>query len=281
MNVVPFGTQDAAQAAEDGPEVRGALVVDVDGYEGPLDLLLDLARSQKVDLRQISILALVEQYLTFIAEARRMRLELAADYLVMAAWLAYLKSRLMLPKTETPEEEPSGEELADRLAARLAHLEAMRLIASRLMEQPRLGQEVFARGAPERMRWVKQHKPANTLYDLLKAYATQRTKDIKVRPYQMKLLPIFAIDKARHRLEAMLGSMPDWCNLETFLLSGDLKPEFRAGIGRRSVRASAFSAGLELAKEGRVELRQNVAFGTVEVRAAQRRDLEAAEGREP
>ena len=197
--------QDAVEIAKENGE---GLIVDVDGYEGPLDVLLALARVQKVDLRKISILALAEQYLTFIEAARIKQLDLAADYLVMASWLAYLKSKLLLPQDERSGE-PSAEEMAERLTLQLQRLEAIRIAATRLMARDRLGQEVFWRGSPEGVRVIKTPRYADTLLDLLKAYSVQRTKKIVHSSYEVHKLKLFAVEDARHRLERMLGGMPD------------------------------------------------------------------------
>jgi segregation and condensation protein A len=217
-----------------------ALIVDVDGYEGPLDVLLALARAQKVDLRKISILALAEQYLEFIAEARRRQLDLAADYLVMASWLAYLKSKLLLPEPES-EGEPSAEELAERLTLQLQRLEAIRMAATRLMSRDRLGSDVFLRGAPEGIRVIKTPRYADTLLDLLKAYAAQRVKKIAHSNYELQRLAIFAIEDARHRLEKMLGVMIDWSTIDMLV-----PQEFSLGQPRRTGIASTLSASLEM-----------------------------------
>jgi segregation and condensation protein A len=243
------------------PGNDGSLVVDVEGFEGPLDLLLTLARAQKVDLKKISILALADQYLTFVSEARRMRLELAADYLVMAAWLAYLKSRLLLPEPETTGEEPSGEELAARLAFQLQRLEAVRAVAARLMARDRLGRDIFSRGAPEGVRIVKTPHYEAKLYDLLKAYADQRVRTA-VTSIRIVRAPVYRIEEARARLEAMLGSISDWNRLDRLL-----PPELRMGPLERSAFASCFMASLEMVREGALEMRQLAAFGPVYVRA--------------
>lgn len=231
------------------------LVVTVDGFEGPLDLLLTLARNQKVDIAKISILKLAEQYLEFIEQAKRMNLELAADYLVMAAWLAYLKSRLILPKPETKEGEPSADEMAARLRWRLQRLDAMREMAARLMAGDRLGREVFARGAPEEVAIIKLRTYKDTLYDLLTAYASERAKKMRGKNYQLKASPVMLIDQARERLERILGKIPDWSNLERLLPDG-----WTGGPRRRSAMASMFMACLEAARDGRIELRQIAHF---------------------
>ena len=237
-----------------------ALIIDVDGYEGPLDVLLALARAQKVDLRKISILALAEQYLVFIAEARKKQLDLAADYLVMASWLAYLKSKLLLPEPET-EGEPTAEELAERLTLQLQRLESIRLAATRLMSRERLGSDVFLRGAPEGIRVIKTPQYSDTLLDLLKAYSTQRVKKIAHSNYELQRLPIFAIEEARHRLEKMLGVIIDWSTIDMLVPT-----EFSTGRPRRTGIASTLSASLEMARDGLVELRQMAPFAPLYVR---------------
>ncbi len=252
-----FDSKETAQLASESGE---ALIVDVDGYEGPLDVLLALARVQKVDLRKISILALAEQYLEFILAARIKQLDLAADYLVMASWLAYLKSKLLLPEQEK-DGEPSAEELAERLSFQLQRLEAIRIAATRLMARDKLGTEVFWRGAPEGVRVIKTPRYADTLLDLLKAYAVQRTKKIVHSSYEIQKLQVFAIEDARHRLERMLGVIVDWSVIESLM-----PEEFMQGRSRRSGIASTLSATLEMVRDGLVELRQMAPFAPVYVR---------------
>lgn len=244
-----------------------ALIVDVDGYEGPLDLLLTLARNQKVDLARISILALAEQYLAFIDELRKMRLELAADYLVMAAWLAYLKSRLLLPEPEKADDEPSGEALAEILAFRLRRLEAMREAAARLATRDRLGREVFPRGAPEPMEIAARRDWNASLYDLLSAYAAQRQRQMVTRVH-VRRRTVWGLADARAILERLIGRIGDWTPVESFLLPYMSGPDTRA-----TVRASAFSATLELVREGRLELRQDGTFAPLLIRRARPRPL--------
>ncbi|MBN8995956.1 MAG: segregation/condensation protein A [Rhizobiales bacterium] len=235
-----------------------SLVVDVDGFEGPLDLLLALARTQKVDLTRISILALAEQYLAFIEQIRALRLELAADYLVMAAWLAYLKSRLLLPEEKS--DEPTGEEMAAELAFRLRRLEAMREAANRLANRNRLGRDVFARGAPEPIRTVRKSEYSATLYDLLSAYAVRRQeKAISVVRYKPR--EVWSLSDARDILTRLIGKLAEWTPLETFLASYQAAPEMR-----RSLRASSFGATLELVREGKIELRQTEPFAPLYIR---------------
>jgi segregation and condensation protein A len=239
-----------------------AFVVDLDGFEGPLDLLLDLARREKVDLAKISISRLAQQYLAFIEEARRLRLELAADYLVMAAWLAYLKSRLLLP--EPPKaDEPSGELLAAGLAHRLRRLEAMRRASEQLEAPDRLGQDVFARGAPEGVRVDRKSRWEATLYDLLSAYARQRQTSALAH-VTIRRQPVWPLAEARAALERLVGTIGDWTALDQLLI-GYLASESE----RRTVMASSFSASLELVREGSVEMRQENPFAPLYVRPAQ------------
>ncbi len=235
------------------------LTIDIDGWEGPLDLLLALARQQKVDLRELSILALVEQYLQFIEGAKQLKLELAADYLVMAAWLAYLKSGLLLPRD--PEVEPSPEELALRLQLRLQRLDAMREAGARLMGRDRLGRDVFARGAPEGLKLIRKAAWQAELFDLIAAYGAVTARNRPVM-HVVSRRPVMSLEAALQRVEAMLGHAMDWTALERFL-PATLDPALA-----RSSRASSFLAMLELAKQGRLELRQDEAFYTLWVRAA-------------
>jgi segregation and condensation protein A len=236
-----------------------ALIVDVEGWEGPLDLLLALARSQKVDLLRISVLALAEQYLGFVEEARKLRIELAADYLVMAAWLAFLKSRLLLPPD--PEDEgPSGEELAANLAFQLQRLEAMREVAARLMARDRKGRDFFPRGIPEDVTALRRTRWTATLLDLMQAYARIRTRD-DFRPYTMDR-DVFTMDQALDRLRSLIGFAGDWAALESFLPEG-----WQADPGRRrSATAATFAASLELVKTGQIELRQRASFAPIQIR---------------
>lgn len=255
------------QEAPDRKEGNSALVVDVDGFEGPLDLLLALARTQKVDLAKISILALAEQYLAYIEQLRQLRLELAADYLVMAAWLAYLKSRLLLP-APSPDEEPSGEEMAAALAFRLRRLEAMRDAAAKLVNRDRLGREVFSRGMPEPVEVIQHSDYAATLYDLLTAYASQRQRQM-VSVVHVRRRQVWSLAEAREVLTRMIGSIADWTPVDVFLSPWIQTPEMRA-----TVLASSFSASLELVREGRVELRQTAPFASLYMRD---RDRDGAE----
>ena len=237
-----------------------ALIVDVDGYEGPLDLLLSLSRSQKVDLRKISVLALAEQYLNFINQAHQLRIELAADYLVMAAWLAYLKSRLLLPP-EPGDAGPSASDLAAHLAFQLERLAAMREAASRLMALDQLGRNVFARGQPETVAHHRTTTYEATLIDLIRAYARIRTRD-DFRPYSLDRQNVFTLEQALERLRGMIGFAGNWADLTSFLPEGwDASPE-----RRRSATAAHFAAVLEMAKRGQVHLRQADPFAALEIR---------------
>ncbi|WP_213982318.1 ScpA family protein [Sphingomonas sp. dw_22] len=235
------------------------LKIDIDGWEGPLDLLLALARNQKVDLRAISILDLVEQYLAFVNQARELRLELAADYLVMAAWLAYLKSALLLPRN--PEETPSPEELALRLQLRLERLNAMREAGARLVARDRLGRDVFLRAAPEGLRVVRQARWEAEIYDLIAAYGriSARTRPVM---HVVAMRDVMTLEEAIERVSTLLGTRIEWSTIETFL------PEGASGPYRKSALASSFVAALELAKQGRVELRQKSAFAPLYLKAS-------------
>jgi segregation and condensation protein A len=237
-----------------------SLIVDVDGFEGPLDLLLMLSRTQKVDLRRISILQLADQYLGFVERARALRIELAADYLVMAAWLAFLKSRLLLPP-EPGEDGPSAEELAAHLAFQLERLQAMREAAARLMARDQLGRDFFARGLPEDVTRNRHVTYSATLIDLMRAYARIRTKD-EFRPYVMDRDHVFTMEQALDRLRGMIGFAGAWADLTSFLPDGwDGHP-----MRRRSSTAAHFAAILELAKRGQIELRQGETFAPIQLR---------------
>lgn len=249
---VPDHKAGAAREAEDG-----SLVVALEGFEGPLDLLLTLARDQKVDLTKISILALAEQYLEFIQEARRLRLEIAADYLVMAAWLAYLKSRLLLPVEETEGEEPTAAEMALALQFQLQRLEAMRDAAEKLFARPMLGRDVFTRGAPEGIRVVTTPVWEASLFEMLKAYGAIQRRG-KAEPLQISQLELFSMDMALGRLRSFLGNTPDWTSLSQFLPEGLKDP-----LARRSALAAHFAASLELVRDGHAQVRQDSRFGPI------------------
>jgi segregation and condensation protein A len=237
-----------------------ALVVDVDGFEGPLDLLLTLARGQKVDLRRISILRLAEQYLGFVEAAKRLRIELAADYLVMAAWLAYLKSRLLLPP-DPAEAGPSGEEMAAHLAFQLERLEAMRDAAARLMARDQLGRDVFARGEEERVSRELRVVHTATLLDLMRAYARIRTRE-DFTPLHLGRSSILTMEQALERMRGLIGTALDWVRLSAWLPADWTDAPER----RRSATAASFAAALELAKAGQLDLRQDGAFQPIYLR---------------
>ena len=244
----------------DRGDAEPAMLVDVDGFAGPLDLLLELARRQKVDLHKISVLALAEQYLVFVEEARRYRLELAADYLVMAAWLAYLKSRLLLPAPPKPDE-PSAEELADSLARRLVRLEAIRAAAQKLVERTRLGRDVFARGMPEPVVVTRTPEWEASLYDLLAAYARERQKHA-MSHVTLHKRQVWSLAEARETLQRLAGVALDWTILDEYLSAYMVEPAMRA-----TVKASTFVAALEMVREGMLELQQDRAFAPIWVKA--------------
>lgn len=247
--------------------VGDSLKIDVGGYEGPLDVLLTLARTQKVDLRQISILALAEQYLVFIREAQALKLELAADYLVMASWLAYLKSRLLLPVVEDGEE-TSAEELAARLVFRLQRLEAMRDCATQLMARDLLGRDVFTRGMPDGIRVKRHSKYEASLFEVLSSYSTQRLRSYYAEWTPPKL-DVLTIERARVRLERMLGTLNDWEVWDELLLADVKSPQ-----KRRSIVASSLTAALEFTRDGRMEIQQDKNFGEIRVRRARPKPAE-------
>ena len=274
--------QTATPMAEDEPQGQGELsdweeggelldadagdqlVVDVEGFEGPLDLLLALARTQKVDLAKISVLALAQQYLDFISEARRLRLEIAADYLVMAAWLAFLKSKLLLPAEPSEEGEPTGAELAALLAFRLKRLHAMREVSAQLMTRKRLGRDVFGRGDPEPIRISRQSVYDANVYDLLKAYSQQRQRTA-VLSMQLKPRTVWSLNEAREELERLLGMNVDWAPLDQLIAEFLVEPELR-----KTALASSFTATLEMTREGALEIRQAKSFAPLFVRRRER-----------
>ncbi|MFT4962486.1 MAG: segregation and condensation protein A [Paracoccaceae bacterium] len=237
-----------------------ALIIDVDGYEGPLDVLLTLSRTQKVDLRKISVLELARQYLVFVEQAKLLRIELAADYLVMAAWLAFLKSRLLLPPDPT-EDGPSGEEQAAHLAFQLERLQAMRDAAARLMGRDRLGRDFFARGQGEDVTRIKTVTYTATLLDLMQGYARIRTRD-EFRPFVMDRDSIFTMEQALERMRGLIGFSGDWTEMASYLPDGWENNAMR----RRSATASTFAASLELVKEGHLDIRQSESFAPIQLR---------------
>ena len=256
----------AAWGEADTPEDRAPgeiLRIDVAGFEGPLDLLLALARTQKVDLARISVLALVDQYLGFIADVQKVRLELAADYLVMAAWLAYLKSRLLLPREEKAVDGlPSPDEMAARLAFRLQRLDAMRHAAAQLFTRKRLGRDVFQRGSPDGTKTIRERQYSAEIYDLLKAYAEQRKRTTIRRAHVVKRRVVWSIKDARQRLEKLVGaSAGGWVQLDFFLEQYMPAPELS-----RTAIASSFGATLEMAREGLIDIQQAEAFAPIYMR---------------
>jgi segregation and condensation protein A len=247
-------------------------VLRLESYEGPIDVLLEQAREQKVDLTQISILQLADQYLTFVERARRLRLELAADYLVMAAWLAYLKSRLLLPQPDAAGDEPTGEELAAALAFQLRRLEAMREAGRKLTTRPQLGIDMFPRGAPEPLGTQRTPVYQVSLYDLLKVYAENRRKVLGAPSLRVEASELFSMDVILKRLSAMLGGTKDWADLLSFLPQGLGDP-----LTLRSAIAATLAASLELAKAGKAELHQDGTFRPIYVRHRQRQWAEDGE----
>jgi segregation and condensation protein A len=238
-----------------------ALLIQVDGFEGPLDLLLTLARNQKVDIAKISILKLAEQYLEFVEGAKKLNLELAADYLVMAAWLAYLKSRLILPQEKGSDGEPTADEMATRLRWRLQRLDAMRAASTRLMGRERLDRDVFGRGDPEPVNVVKLRTYKDTLYDLLTSYSTERVRKMGGGVYRPVQPIVLQIEEARERLERLLGKISDWSALTRLL-----PMEWQGGSRRRSAVASTLLACLEMARDGKLELQQAAPFAEIYIR---------------
>ena len=244
----------------DAHHAADRLIVDVDGFEGPLDLLLTLARTQKVDLRAISILALAEQYLDFIRRAKELHIELAADYLVTAAWLAFLKSRLLLPPEPT-DSGPDGEELAEYLAFQLERLQAMRERAGQLMARDRKGKDFFVRGVPEDVNSIRRITYTATLMDLMQAYARIRTKD-EFRPFVVDRYRFLTLEQALQRMRPLIGLAGNWTELSSYLPDGwDVEPDLR-----RSATAATFAASLELAKEGSIEIRQADTYAPIQIR---------------
>ncbi|WP_069299448.1 segregation and condensation protein A [Neptunicoccus sediminis] len=256
----PDGT-DAVLDATQARIASEALLIDVDGYEGPLDLLLTLARTQKVDLRKISVLALAEQYLSFVDRAKTLRIELAADYLVMAAWLAFLKSRLLLP-VDPQEDGPSGEELAAHLAFQLERLEAMRRAAAKLMARDQLGRDFFARGLPEDTGVKKTVVYKATVLDLMQAYARLKTKDSFAPLHYAERDSVLTMEQALERMKSLMGHALEWSDLSQFLPDGWSDDPKK----RRSATAASFAAALELVKNGSLEIRQSDTFAPIELR---------------
>lgn len=258
-DVIPFdeGVEGARSVTRD------RLLLELDGYAGPIDVLLELARDQKVDLTQIRILDLAEQYLEFVREARALRLELAADYLVMAAWLAYLKSRLLLPETGG-DEEPSGAEMAAALKFQMQRLQAMRDAGEKLMALPQLGNDIFARGTPERLKTKTTTQYEASLFDLLKAYGRNKDRATTVTNLQIRATELYSVDDAISRLSTLFGtSVPGWRSLSSFLPT-----DLRDSLMTRSALAATFAASLELCKAGKLRIRQDGMFGPIYLRNA-------------
>jgi len=268
MSEEPGGPDMISDWEDEDPRLEAGpgdtLVVDVEGFEGPLDLLLVLARTQKVDLAKISVLALAQQYLDFINEARRLRLEIAADYLVMAAWLAFLKSKLLLPSEPSEEGEPTGAELAALLAFRLKRLHAMREVSAQLMTRKRLGRDVFARGLPEPTRITRKSIYEANVYDLLKAYSQQRQRTA-TRTWQVRQRTVWSLKEARDELERLLGITCDWAPLDQLLAEFLVEPELR-----KTALASSFTATLEMTREGALEISQSKLFAPLLIRRRNR-----------
>jgi len=256
------------EASQDAQETREAFIVDIEGWEGPLHLLLHLARKNKVDLAQISILALAEQYLDFIQEARERRLDIAADYLVMAAWLAYLKSRLLLPKPRPIDDEPEPEEMAAALAFRLARLEAMRAAAGALYNRALLNRDVYERGTPEGIRSVKAPQFEAELYDLLKAYAFKREKQA-FATYEPERPRVYSLEQARQRLSRIAARLGGWERLDALL--PDIGKLGKDAPPAQSVMASSLLAALEITKDGEAQMRQEATYAPIYMRAAKNR----------
>ncbi|HEU0069956.1 MAG TPA: ScpA family protein [Alphaproteobacteria bacterium] len=254
---------EAHQQAVDALVTESQLLVDLDGFEGPIDVLLALARDQKVDLTKISILQLADQYLAFVARARSVRLELAADYLVMAAWLAYLKSRLLLPVSEVPDEEPTGAEMAAALAFQLRRLESMQDAGTRLFARSLLGRDVFARGAPEKVEVVSDIHYETKLYELLRAYGDIRNKSDAAAPLEIAQAELYSVEVALERLRDHLGRIPDWQTLLSFL-----PPGLQDSLVMRSAVAATFVASLEMVREGKLQIRQSGHFQEIFLRQA-------------
>lgn len=260
----PFDADPATPLSVEDRLAAEALIIDVDGFEGPLDLLLMLSRTQKVDLRKISVLQLARQYLVFVEKAAELRIELAADYLVMAAWLAFLKSRLLLPP-DPREDGPSGEELAAHLAFQLERLEAMRDVAARLMARDQLGRDRFARGLTEDVTQARRITYTATILDLMQGYARIRTRD-DFRPFTLDRDSVYTMEEALERLRGLIGYVGEWTDIMSYLPSGwETDPK-----KRRSATAATFAATLELAKGGVIELRQGETFAPIQIRSKTR-----------
>ena len=260
-------------ASPDYVRSEDALVLALDGFEGPIDLLLTLSREHKIDITKISILALAEQYLTFINRARELKLEIAADYLVMAAWLAYLKSRLLLPVQNDSEDGEDPAEMAARLAFQLQRLEAMQNVAQKLLERPRLGQDFHARGMPEKIKVNTITTFNASLFDLLRAYGSIRQR-AQASTLKINATTLYSMDQAVQRLRGILGNIPDWVTLEAYL-----PPDMGDPLVRRSAKAATFAATLELVREGILDVQQSGVFAPIMIRKAPiERDPESGAG---
>ena len=276
MTGIEFEEDPPRDNVPHGEHHADAFLLNIDGYEGPIDVLLDMARNQKVDLAKISILQLARQYLSFVDRAKELHLDLAAEYLVMAAWLAYLKSRLLLPR-EADDDEPTGEEMAEALQFQLLRLEAMRNASEELFGLPQLGQEIFPRGMPEGLRTVSNTVWDVTLYDLLRAYG-----DIERRReylnYELPVFHLMSMETAVERVTRMLGKLPRkgqysvWTTLQSFLPEG-----IKDKLYGRSAMSSIFTAGLEMVKQGKVEIKQDGPFRPIYLRAAPERAMDDSE----
>lgn len=276
MTVIPVENDDMlAQAAAEAADAKDAFRVDLDGYEGPLHLLLDLARRHKIDLVKVSILELANQYLGWIHEAREKRIDLAADYLLMAAWLAFLKSKLLLPSEKKHEDDVDPDELAGRLAFRLRRLDAMRRAVNDLYAGNLDGRDVFARGDPQLAKIIRKPLWTSSLHDILKAFGDINVRKVKVRTHVIARQPVVPLDSARRHLEALVPDLIDWASIQLM----HAEDEASKDAPRRSEVASFFSAALELTKNRAVDIRQDQLFSDVYVRKAQvgEPDLKAAE----
>ncbi len=252
-------------AAAEEAEGRDALLLALDGFEGPLHLLLELARAKKIDIARVSVGEIADQYLAFIAEARAANIEIAGDYLVMAAWLALLKSRLLIPKLQLADDEPDPDQLAAALRSKLMHIELARLAAKRLDAMPQLGREFFLNGQPKQTVLSKHTVWKAELYDLLNAYCAERAKSVRKRAYRTSVRRAYPLEVARKKLEDALGRLTEWRSLDSVTPHGtETGPE---APPESSYVASTFGAALELAREGKMELRQAEAFAPLFVRA--------------
>ncbi|MFT3725197.1 MAG: ScpA family protein [Hyphomonadaceae bacterium] len=274
MTVLPVPDEDMlAQASAEAADAKDAFVVDLEGYEGPLHLLLDLARKHKIDLVKISILKLADQYLAYVREAQAKKIDIAADYLLMAAWLAFLKSKLLLPSEKKDEDELDPDELAGRLAFRLRRLDAMRKAVNELYEGNLDGRDVFPRGDPQLAKIIRKPLWNSTLHDILKAFGDINARKVKVQAHIIKRQPVVPLDTARRKLAALVPDLIDWASIQMMRAEDEESKD----APRRSEVASFFSAALELTKDRAVELRQDQLFSDVYVRKARVDAPKAAE----